>query len=100
MRRTTLFLTLLTLAGPLASAPARADETGSSMADAARRFLAALDDDQRSKAAFAFDSPELPSTGTGSPRPRNGVPIKALTPEQRALAFRPGSTHSASPPRA
>ena len=88
MRRTTLTLALLaTTFGPLAvSAPARADETGSAMADAARRFLAALDDDQRSKAAFAFDSPER-LNWHWIPRPRNGVPIKALTPEQRALAF-------------
>jgi hypothetical protein len=34
------------------------DETGTAMADAARRFLAALDDNQRDQAAFAFGSPE------------------------------------------
>ncbi len=79
----TLTLALLTTAGPRA---ARSDETGSSMADAARRFLAALDDGQKAKAAFPFDSPER-LNWHWIPRPRNGVPLKALNAEQRALAF-------------
>jgi len=86
MRRITLFLALL---APIAYAPpgrARADETGSNMADAARRFLAALDEGQKAKAAFPFDSPER-FNWHWIPRERKGLPFKSLTPEQRALAF-------------
>jgi hypothetical protein len=66
--------------------PSRADATGNLMADAAGRFLAALDDAQRAEASFAFDSPERVNWHW-IPRERRGVPIKAMRPEQRALAF-------------
>jgi hypothetical protein len=65
---------------------ARADETGTAMADAARRFLGALDDKQRAQATFPFDSPER-FNWHWIPRERKGLPIKELRPEQRALAF-------------
>jgi hypothetical protein len=87
MRRITLALTLLAPLFVFAPAPsARADEIGSAMADAASRFLGVLDDAQRSQAAFAFDSPER-FNWHWIPRPRKGLPIKSLKPEQRALAF-------------
>lgn len=85
MRRFTLMLALLApFLAP--TRPAVADETGSAMADAAGRFLAALDDAQRAKASFAFESPER-TNWHWIPRERQGVPIKAMNPEQRALAF-------------
>jgi hypothetical protein len=65
---------------------ARADETGASMADAARRFVAALDDGQKAQATFPFDSPER-TNWHWIPRPRKGLPIKSLHPDQRPLAF-------------
>jgi len=65
---------------------ARADETGTAMAEAAQRFLGALDDTHRAQASFAFDSPER-FNWHWIPRERNGLPIKALAPDQRALAF-------------
>ena len=86
MRRMTLPLILLAAGSTFAPAPARADEVGSNMADAARRFLAALDDGQKARAAFAFDSPER-FNWHWIPRERKGVPFKEFTPEQRSLAF-------------
>ncbi len=56
------------------------------MAEAARRWLAALTDDQRQQGTFSFDSSER-TNWHWIPRERNGVPIKELTPEQRSLAF-------------
>ncbi|WP_435015497.1 DUF3500 domain-containing protein [Tundrisphaera sp. TA3] len=70
----------------LAPGLARADETGSNMAEAARRFLGTLDDKQRAQASFPFDSPER-TNWHWIPRPRNGVPIKELGPDERSVAF-------------
>ena len=56
------------------------------MATAAGRFLAALDKEQAAKATFAFDAPERLNWHF-IPRPRKGLPIKEMTPAQRALAF-------------
>lgn len=86
MRKTIRFLELLALGFSLFGAQARADETGTAMADAARRFLSALDENQRTQATFAFDSPER-LNWHWIPRARKGLPIKQLRPEQRALAF-------------
>ncbi len=86
MRRITLYLALLAANFAGSSATARADETGSAMADAARRFVAALDETQASRATFAFDSPDRVDWHW-IPRPRKGLPIKALDPGQRPLAF-------------
>ncbi|QEH39198.1 hypothetical protein OJF2_78100 [Aquisphaera giovannonii] len=63
-----------------------ADELGQLMATAARRFVEGLDESKRSQAVFAFDSPERVNWHW-IPRPRKGVPIKELSPDQRALAF-------------
>lgn len=77
-----LFLTFL--AGP--ATRSHADETGTAMADAAHRFLAALDEGQKAQASFAFESPER-FNWHWIPRERKGVPFKELSPERRALAF-------------
>jgi hypothetical protein len=62
------------------------DQTGMHMASAAGRFLAALDKDQAAKATFPFDAPERVNWHF-IPRERKGLPIKEMTPAQRALAF-------------
>ena len=82
------FLPLLAVAlvASAVATSAQADETGAAMADAAHRFLGTLDDSQRAKASFAFDSPER-FNWHWIPRTRNGIPIKELKSDQRALAF-------------
>jgi hypothetical protein len=67
-------------------ASAYVDQTGSQMASAADRFLAALDRSASEKASFPFDSPERLNWHF-IPRPRKGLPVKEMTPAQRALAF-------------
>jgi hypothetical protein len=67
-------------------AGAQADRSGPSMGVAAGRFLAALDAGQAAKARFAYDDPERLNWHF-IPRARKGLPIKEMTPEQRALAF-------------
>ncbi len=86
MRRLTLFIALIALDPLNLCNTVRADETASAMADAAQRFLAALDDRQKAQASFSFDSPER-FNWHWIPRERKGLPVKAMTPEQRALAF-------------
>jgi Protein of unknown function (DUF3500) len=62
------------------------DMTGNHMAESASRFLSALDDSQKAQASFSFDDPERLNWHF-IPRPRKGLPIKTMTPAQRALAF-------------
>ena len=62
------------------------DATGSQMAESAGRFLVALDDSQKAQATFGFDDAERLNWHF-IPRPRKGLPVKAMTPAQRALAF-------------
>jgi formylmethanofuran dehydrogenase subunit E len=69
-----------------ASSEAHADEVGSMMADAARRFVASLDEKQATRATFSFSSPER-LNWHWIPRERKGLPIKELKRDQRALAF-------------
>ncbi len=59
---------------------------GTSMASAANRFLASLNDEQKAKVSFTFDGPERLDWHF-IPRPRKGLPIKELDGAQRALAF-------------
>jgi hypothetical protein len=54
------------------------------MGRAARELLAALDPDQRTRLSFAFDSPER-ANWHYVPIERRGLPLKALTQEQRGL---------------
>lgn len=84
---------------------ARAHDASTEMAAAAKNFLSALSDDQKSKATFAFDAkyealatapvatsnPALPPADERTnwhfiPRTRKGLPIKEMTQEQRLLA--------------
>jgi Protein of unknown function (DUF3500) len=67
-------------------AGAYVDQTGSRMAVAADRLLASLSSEQATKARYAFDGPERLDWHF-IPRPRKGLPIKEMKPEQRALAF-------------
>lgn len=76
-------LATLTVATPTR---ARADATGEAMAKAANRFLGTLDDARREKASFAFDDPER-LNWHWIPRPRKGLSIKEMAPDQRAVAF-------------
>jgi len=62
------------------------DATGNHMAESASRFLAALDDSQKGRVSFGFDDPERLNWHF-IPRPRKGLPVKDMTPAQRALAF-------------
>jgi hypothetical protein len=62
------------------------DRSGNQMASAANRFLATLDDEAKSRAVFAFDSPERLNWHF-IPRPRKGLPLKDMNSAQRALAF-------------
>jgi hypothetical protein len=62
------------------------DTSGSQMATAAGRVIKALDKDQIAQATFPFDSPERLNWHF-IPRERKGLPIKDMTPAQRALAF-------------
>ena len=62
------------------------DATGSHMAESATRLLAALDDPQKAQATFSFDDPERLNWHF-IPRPRKGLPLKSMTPAQRALTF-------------
>jgi hypothetical protein len=79
-------------AGLLASGDSLADQVhrqhvhaASLMTECAKRFLAALDADQRSKATFPFDVDERMNWHF-IPRERKGLPLREMTPYQRHLA--------------
>ncbi len=84
--RLSLVLAAMTIVGLALWAGAYVDQTGSRMAVAADRLLASLSSEQSTKARYAFDAPERLDWHF-IPRPRKGLPIKELKPEQRALAF-------------
>jgi hypothetical protein len=63
---------------------ATAERSPSAMAPAAARFLASLSADQRKQASFAFDAAER-TNWHYIPRERKGLPIKAMSEEQRKL---------------
>lgn len=67
-------------------AGAQHGQQGDTMAVAAGRFLQALDDQTRARASFDFESPERVNWHF-IPRARQGLPIKEMNGEQRALAF-------------
>src|SRR5690606_23628103 len=62
-------------------AGAAADRPGAAMADAAGRFLDALDDQKRDTATFEFDDAERLNWHF-IPREREGLPIKQMIPEE------------------
>src|SRR5262249_41991895 len=86
-----LMLAALAVVGLALWAGAYVDQTGSQMATAANRFLAALDKNQVAKATYPFDAPERLDWHF-IPRERKGLPVKDMTSAQRALAF--GLIHS------
>jgi len=55
------------------------------MAECANRFFAALDDSQRAKASFAFESDERMDWHY-IPKPRQGLALREMTPYQKHLA--------------
>ena len=81
-----LILASLAVVGLALLARGTVDSTGNHMAESASRFLAALDDSQKAQATYGFDDPERVNWHF-IPRPRKGLPMKAMTPAQRALAF-------------
>jgi hypothetical protein len=79
-------------AGMLASDDGHADAihphrapAASLMTECANRFLAALDANQRGKAAFPFDSDERMNWHF-IPKERKGLPLREMTPYQKHLA--------------
>jgi len=84
--KSSLALAALAIVGLAAWAGAFFDQSGDRMATAASRFLKALDKEQLDAATFPFDSPERLNWHF-IPRERKGIPIKTMTPAQRALAF-------------
>lgn len=69
-------------------APATAAALIQNMAEAAQRFLGALDDGSRAKAAYAFDDGERVRWHWTTPGgfPRNGLPLREMTGDQKQLA--------------
>ncbi len=84
--KASLVLASVVVVGLALWAGAYVDQTGSRMAVAAGRFVASLSEGQAAKARYEFDSSERLDWHF-IPRNRNGLPIKELQPEQRALAF-------------
>ncbi|WP_422931037.1 DUF3500 domain-containing protein [Singulisphaera sp. PoT] len=82
----TLMLSAIVVVGLAVWASAFVDQSGSQMATAANRFLAALDEKQKGEAVFAFDSAERLNWHF-IPRARKGLPIKEMTPAQQSLLF-------------
>ena len=76
---TALFLTVALL--PFA-ADVRASEPLDDMADAANALLAALEDDQKEKATFAWESDERVNWHF-IPRERLGLPLMEMREDQR-----------------
>lgn len=68
------------------SAPARAHEAGTQMAEVALAWLATLTPEQKAQATFSFDDEERINWHF-IPRERKGLPMKAMTPQQRLLAM-------------
>lgn len=84
--RPSLLLATAFVVGLALWAGAQIDPTGASMASSAGRFLASLDEQQKAKLSFPYDSAERLNWHF-IPRARLGLPIKEMKPEQRALAF-------------
>jgi hypothetical protein len=81
-----LVLASMAVVGLALWAGAQIEPSGSRMALAADRFLKSLSEAQRAKAAYGYDSAERLNWHF-IPRARNGLAIKELSSEQRALAF-------------
>ena len=72
-----------------ATPAAQTSALASSIAGAATQFLASLDDGARTKATYAFDDSERQRWHWTTPSgfPRNGLPLREMNPDQRALAL-------------
>ncbi len=81
-----LFFVLLVAAVPLAFS-ASDDAVVQEMTDGASHFLGALQEYQRGVAAFTFADEER-FNWHFIPRERKGLPLKAMSPDQRKLAHR------------
>jgi len=81
-----LLLASVAVVGLALWAGAQVEPSGSRMAVAADRFLKSLSEAQAAKAVYAYESGERLDWHF-IPRARKGLPIKELSPEQRALAF-------------
>jgi hypothetical protein len=84
--RPSLALAALGVIGLAMWAGGQINRSGTAMAIAAERLVAAMDESQKGKATFSFDSPERLNWHF-IPRARKGLPVKEMTPAQRALAF-------------
>lgn len=69
----------------LNAAPILAANSAGEMAKAATEFLTALQPEQKTKATFDLKSEERENWHF-VPKPRNGLPLKEMTPPQRSLA--------------
>ena len=76
----------LLLALPLTARESPAKPHGILIAEAAGKFLEALDDSQKAKAALPFTSPERENFRF-TPRDRAGLPLKEMTDAQRGAAM-------------
>ncbi|HLF29310.1 MAG TPA: DUF3500 domain-containing protein [Anaerolineae bacterium] len=80
-----------TTAAPTAAAMAEtpSETLAANMARLAAGFLGRLDDNQRAKATYAFTDPERTRWHWTTPSnfPRNGLPLREMTPEQRDQAL-------------
>ena len=75
----------LALACTLACLPLHAHDATAEMSAAAINFLASLTPEQKAQATFDFPSEER-TNWHFIPRPRKGLPIKDMAPDQRLLA--------------
>lgn len=95
MKLVRVLLSLAVLAGVVGVAYVGQTEepAGARMADAAEKFLASLTPDQKTQAAFPYDSPErtrwffTPQQDKDRRATRKGAPLSSLTTEQRAAAL-------------
>src|SRR5438874_1831035 len=78
-------LTTLAAGIQLLATPAYAHSPAEEMAQAATNFLAALTPEQQSKAVYEWKDEER-FDWHFVPKPRKGLPLKEMTPAQRALA--------------
>ncbi|HEU4688436.1 MAG TPA: DUF3500 domain-containing protein, partial [Vicinamibacterales bacterium] len=79
-------LALLVGLAAAGAATAAGSSSTADVAQAATRFLASLDDNGRTKVQFAFDSEER-FNWHFVPRPRAGLPLKAMSATQRSAAM-------------
>lgn len=84
IRRPHIFLAVMA-AACLTHVSAQAHEAGAQMAEIANAFLAALQPEQKQQATFDFGNEERLNWHF-IPRERKGLPMKAMSPQQRLLA--------------